>query len=97
MSKIGMKVSAVAVSLSLALTPLTFAQSTAPTQAPVNTQAASNTQPLPGAKIAAGEMAGLTAAQVAVIAAIAVGLGVLISVTSQGDDSFTVTATTGTR
>jgi hypothetical protein len=97
MSKIGIKASVVAVSLSLALTPMGFAQSTTPTKAPVSAQTTANTQPLPGAKIAAGEFAGLTAAQVAVFVAIAVGLGVLVSVTSSGDDTFTVTATTGTR
>ena len=49
MKKISLKASIAAVSLSLALTPLGFAQSPAATKAQ---QAAADTQPLPGARVA---------------------------------------------
>ena len=50
MKKISIKASIAAVFLSLALTPLGFAQGPAVTQAA--TQATADTQPLPGAKVA---------------------------------------------
>ena len=56
MKKISIRASVAAVSLTLALTPLGFAQSPAGTQGPVKTQSNTNTQPLPGAKVAAQEL-----------------------------------------
>ena len=71
MKKISLKASIAAVSLSLALTPLGFAQSPAATKAQ---QAAADTQPLPGARIASqffeagGQLTALGAAVVGVTA-----------------------------
>ena len=88
MKKISIKASIAAVSLSLALTPLGFAQSPTATQAP--TQATVDTQPLPGAKIAglltaAGE---LTAIGIGLAAIFTVAIVVAAAnASNNGDDT----------
>ena len=97
MKKISVKASIAAVSLSLALTPLGFAQSPAVTQAA--TQATADTQPLPGAKVAGlltanGE---LTQVGVAVLAAIgAVAFAALLNASNNGNDFIFVPTTATT-
>ena len=81
MKKMSVKASIVAVALSLALTPLGFAQSPAGTRDPVKTQSNTNTQPLPGAKVAAQELVvGGQLTQLGIAAVIAAGVAVAVVV-----------------
>lgn len=96
MKKISLKSSIVAVSLSLALAPMSFAQSPAPIK--TSTQATTNTQPLPGAKLAAGEVAlagtGLTAGMIVGTIIVVAGVAFAISESNKGNDFVFATPTT---
>ena len=93
MKKISLKATIAAVSLSLALTPLGFAQSPAGTPAATKaqTQTAADTQPLPGARLASQfvEASGaLTPLGVAAVAALAaIGVAVAVSNNNNNDDA----------
>ena len=101
MKKISIKASIAAVSLSLALTPLGFAQGPAVTQAA--TQATADTQPLPGAKVAGLVTANneLTQNGVIVLGIIgAVAFAALLNASNNGNDFLfvpTTATTTSTR
>ena len=89
MKKISIRASVAAVSLTLALTPLGFAQSPAGTQGPVKTQSNTNTQPLPGAKVAAQELVvggQLTQLGIAAVIAAGVAIAVVIANASSRDN-----------
>ena len=87
MKKISIKASIAAVSLSLALTPLGFAQSPTVTQAP--TQAAVDTQPLPGAKVAGLLTATGELTSIGLVLAAVIGVALVVaaaSASNNGDD-----------
>ena len=87
MKKISLKSSIVAVSLSLALAPMAFAQSPASPQVVARTQVA-DTAPLPGARLASQFVeagGGLTALGVAAVVALAV-IGIVVASNASNDD-----------
>ena len=89
-----------AISLSLALTPISFAQGSG--AAPVTVAQANDTVPLPGAKVA-GAALGLTPFMVAVVIGAAILAGVIVSNGNKDDDeaallaAFRASQATGTR
>ena len=85
MKKISLKATVAAVSLSLALMPVGFAQSPAATPVAATT----NTQPLPGAKIASAEglfAAGALTTTGIVVGVIAIALVAGLVVTNQNQE-----------